>query len=178
MNLPSMRTRGIEPLIVIPVNDVYVLAVYQGKLSQYDLLLKYRQKQSNGKWTRIRTPKHIHWAVDILIKMHEDEDSTKRFIDFLIDYWNNKVQPLRSDSDRITLLDVDRLLKEVDLDAKNYSQLSAKGEYSVKFLLLIAKLLMIQEKTNREDAYMFGNVLERLRKGKDIFGIVSAATHR
>ena len=178
MSIPSMSTKGFEPLITIPVNDSYVLAVYQGKLSQYDLLLKYRQKQTDGKWTRIRTPKHIHWAVDILIKMHDDEDSTKRFIDFLLDYWNNKVQPLRSDSDRTSLLDVDKLIQEVNSESLKYSELSNKGEYSIKFLLLIAKLLMIQEKTNREDAYMFGKVLESLREGKDIFGIVSAATHR
>jgi hypothetical protein len=42
--------------------------------------------------------------------------------------------------------------------------------------LLIAKLLMIQEKTNREDAYMFKKLLERLKEGKDIFSIVSTAT--
>ena len=178
MTLPSMRTRGIEPLIVIPVNGAYILAVYQGKISQYDLLLKYRQKQSGEKWTRIRTPKHIHWAVDILIKMHENEDETKRFIEFLLDYWHNDVKPLRSISDRDALLNVDALLRDVETEAGNYPELSNKGEYSVKFLLLIAKLLMVQEKTNREDAYMFGKVLESLKESKDIYKIVSTATYR
>jgi len=37
---------------------------------------------------------------------------------------------------------------------------------------------MIQEKTNRADAYMFKNLLEALKKGEDIFSIVSIATHR
>ena len=37
---------------------------------------------------------------------------------------------------------------------------------------------MVQEKTNREDAYMFEKVLESLRDSKDIFHIVSAATHK
>ena len=178
MQLPPMRNKGVDPLAVIPVNGEYVLAVYQGSISQYDLLLKYRQMQPDGKWTRIRTPKHIHWAVDILIKMHSNEEATKRFVDFLIDYWNNDVQPLRTDDERASLLNVDMLLQEVDAEAKNYVELSNKGEYSVKFLLLIAKLLMIQEKTNREDAYMFGRVLESLKESKDIFRIVSTATHR
>lgn len=35
---------------------------------------------------------------------------------------------------------------------------------------------MIQEKTNREDAYMFGNVLDALLKDNlDIFAIMSAS---
>lgn len=178
MPLPSMRTKNADPLIVVPVNNSYILAVYQGGISEYDLLLKYRQIQPDGSWTRIRTPKHIHWAVDILIKMHENENETKRFLDFLLDYWRVDVKPLRSDADRDALLNVEVLLREVEQEAVNYPELSNKGEYSVKFLILIAKLLMVQEKTNREDAYMFGQVLESLKESKDIFKIVSTATHR
>lgn len=174
---PRMTVKGKELLTTIPVNGTYLLGVYQGTLSEYDLLLKYRQLGADGRWTRIRTPKHIHWAVDILIKMYANESITKEFIGFLMDYWDN-VKPLRSENERDALLNVDSLLQDVDAESKKYHDLSGKGEYSVKFLLLIAKLLMVQEKTNREDAYMFGKVLESLKEGKDIFGIVSAATFR
>jgi len=182
MKYPSMsyKNKGIEkePLLIIPVNGEYLLAVYKGSLSEYDLLLKYRQMQPDGTWTRIRTPKHIHWAVDILIKMHEDENATRRFVDFLLNYWQNEVIPIRSESERNRLLDSNVLLDEVEIEAGKYLELSDKGEYSVKFLLLIAKLLMIQEKTNREDAYMFGKLLKSLKESKDIFKIVSTATFR
>ena len=63
-----MNNSGIEPLLIIPVNGEYILGIYQGRISEYDLLLKYRQRQPDGTWTRVRTPKHIHWAVDILIR--------------------------------------------------------------------------------------------------------------
>ena len=99
MSLPNMifRKNGQEyrPLKIFTVNGEYILAVYQGTLSDYDLLIKYRQKE-NGKWSRIRTPKHIHWAVDVLIKMSLEENKTKEFLDFLIDYWDNNVSPLTS----------------------------------------------------------------------------------
>jgi len=36
---------------------------------------------------------------------------------------------------------------------------------------------MIQEKTNMPGAYMFKKLLEALKKGDDIFSIVSIATH-
>jgi len=42
---------------------------------------------------------------------------------------------------------------------------------------LLAKLLMIQEKTNLETAYMFKNLLEALRGKGDIFSVVSIASH-
>jgi len=179
MSLPNMtfRRKGIEyvPMKVFAVNDKYVIGIYQGKLSPYDLLIKYRQKE-NGKWSRIRTPKHIHWAVDMLIKMSMEPEKTKDFVDFLLKYWDNEVYPLKSEEQRKELL-TDKLLQEVNQEAESYPELSEKGEYSVKFLLLIAKLLMFQEKTNLEEAYMFKNLLNALKEGKDIFKIVSIATH-
>lgn len=175
-----MISRGNHPLAVFPVNGKYVLAVYKGTLSEFDLLLKYRQKDEtrNSGWSNIRTPKHIHWAVDVLLKMHSNENETKEFLDFLITVWNEQITPLRSEDERTNLLNVDTLLNEVNQEALIYEALADKGEYSIKFLILIARLLMIQEKTNMESAFMFKNLLDALRAGKDIFKIVSIATHR
>ncbi len=179
MNIPSMiyRRNGQEyhPLKIFRVNGEYILAVYQGSLSEYDLLIKYRQRENNN-WSRIRTPKHMHWAVDILIKMTLEENKTKEFLDFLIEYWDNNVSPLENEEDRRSLLS-DGLLNEVNKEAEQYPELVEKGEYSVKFLLLIAKLLMFQEKTNLNTAYMFKKLLEALKDGQNIFKIVSIATH-
>jgi len=41
---------------------------------------------------------------------------------------------------------------------------------------LLAKLLMIQEKTNLETAYMFKKLLEALRVKGNIFSVVSRAS--
>ena len=49
MSLPKMISKGNEPLAVFPVNGKYVLAVYKGTLSEFDLLLKYRQKDETKK---------------------------------------------------------------------------------------------------------------------------------
>jgi hypothetical protein len=175
-----MLSRGKEPLAVFPVNGKYVLAVYKGKISEFDLLLKYRQRDDSKKsgWSNIRTPKHIHWAVDVLLKMHSNEEETKRFLDFLTMVWDTQTVPLRTEVERRNLLDVDRLLTEVNIEALNYESLADKGEYSIKFLILIARLLMIQEKTNMETAFMFKQLIDALKAGQDIFKIISIATHR
>lgn len=167
----------MQPLLIqFPVNDHFVIGIYQGSISKFDMVIKYKQL-INGEWTRIRTPKHIHWAVDVLIKQHENPEATNRLIQFLLEYWE-KVQPITNEDERNKLLDVESLKSEVNKEAANYDSLAKSGEYSVKFLLLLAKLLMFQEKTNRNDAYMFKKLLEQLKDSPDIFSVVSTATHR
>lgn len=172
---PSMRIKHNVLLAEFPVNGTYLIGIYQGSLSKYDILIKYR-KLEDGKWSRIRTPKHIHWAVDILIKHYCDKETTDSLLDFLIDLWD-KTNPIRTDKERESLLDTQALLNYVNNEALNYNALAKHGEYSVRFLILLAKLLMIQEKTNRNNAYMFKRLLEQLKEHNDIFKIVSTATY-
>lgn len=163
------------PLFVFEINGSYIVGVYQGSLSRFDILIRYRQK-IDGTWSKIRTPKHIHWAVDILIKLHEDEKKTQAFLDFLLGVWD-KTSPIRSRGQQQVVLSIDALLKDSKTLITKYKVLSSKGEYSIKFLILLAKLLMIQEKTNLETAYMFKKLLEALRGKGDIFSVVSAASY-
>lgn len=172
--LPSMVSRGVEPLAIIPINGTYILGVYPGSLSEFDILLRYRQKEGT-KWSNLRTPKHIHWAVDVLIKHYSEPKETDQLLDYLIGVWKS-TSPITEPQKLDELLDTDSLLSEVNKEAADYPTLADKGEYSVKFLILIAKLLMVQEKTNRYDAYMFGRLLEQLKAHNDIFKIVSTAT--
>lgn len=170
----SMICNGQEPLCVIPINGTYILGIYKGTLSDFDILLRYRQKEGE-RWSRIRTPKHIHWAVDMLIKHYSEPQETDLLLDSLLKQWEKTV-PLESEESQEYLLSPERLLADVNDEAMKYNKLTGKGEYSVKFLILIAKLLMVQEKTNRHDAYMFKNLLEKLKEHKNIFEIVSTAT--
>lgn len=170
----SMISNGQKPLCEIPINGSYILGIYKGTLSDFDILLRYRQKEGE-KWSRIRTPKHIHWAVDMLIKHYSEPHETDLLLDSLLKQWEQTV-PLESKDDQEHLLSPEKLLADVNEEAKKYNKLAGKGEYSVKFLILIAKLLMVQEKTNRRDAYMFKKLLEKLKEHKNIFEIVSTAT--
>ena len=171
-----MQIKGHELLAEFPVNGSYIIGIYQGSISDFDILIKYRQFE-NGVWSRIRTPKHIHWAVDILIKHYSDLGTTDRLLDFLLELWN-RTTPIKSEEERKHLLLTKDLLEEVNKEAANYTALANYGEYSVKFLILLARLLMVQEKTNRNDAYMFKKLLEQLREHNDIFRIVSTASYR
>jgi len=175
----SFKRKGklVTPLKVFLPDDRTIIGVYQGAFSQFDILIKYRQVKKDGEWSNIRTPKHIHWAVDLLIKMHADKRKIRQFLDFLLDIWN-KTSPIKSKSERNKILNIKNLLEKHKDKIKKYQSISQFGEYRIEFLILLAKLLMIQEKTNMPGAYMFKKLLEALKKGEDIFSIVSIATHR
>lgn len=171
---PHFHSKKFELLATIPVNGSYILGVYKGTLSKYDILLKYKKKEGDN-WSRQRTPKHIHWAVDVLIKHYSEPKETDLLLKRLLEIWE-KTNPIKTEEEREELLKTENLLSEVNEEAKDYPKLAGKGEYSVKFLILIAKLLMVQEKTNRNDAFMFKRLLEQLKAHNDIFRIVSTAT--
>jgi hypothetical protein len=182
LNEPSMifHLKGIEkvPLSIFKINGKYIIAAYQGNISDFDILIKYRQKESidgTEKWSRIRTPKHIHWTVDLLIKMNYDKAKTKKFIDSLISIWKS-IKNDKSDKERIENLNEKVLLRIIEKESKDYVKLNKFGEYSIKFLILLARLLIKQEKNNRNDAYMFKKLLDNLKNYKSIYQIVSTAT--
>ncbi|MCI9233300.1 MAG: hypothetical protein HFH08_01735 [Bacilli bacterium] len=155
-------------IIDINYNDNYQIYVFQGKLSPYDIIIKYSEK---GK--RIRTPKHIHWVVDSLMKLQGNKVLMKKFLRIVQKNWEN-CKPLKSN-------DVEALTKIIEdsmqcFNGTHFKVLNKFGEYKYDFLFVLMHLLMYQEKTNREDAYMFGKILTSLLKEEiDIFSIVSIA---
>lgn len=66
---------GTKKAIIEFVFTDYIIYVFQGDLSQFDIVIKYKK---DGK--RIRTPKHIHWVVDVLMKIQGNEDLTKKYL--------------------------------------------------------------------------------------------------
>lgn len=157
---------GRKKAIIEFVFTEYIIYVFQGSLSQYDILIKYRK---DG--TRIRTPKHIHWVVDILMKMQGNETLTKQYLVAIQHCWNT-CSPLPDNSyETLKTLIEDG---EQAIDIEQYSLLNSFGEYDVEFLYVLMELLAVQEKTNRADAYMFGSIIEELLEtDRDIFKIIS-----
>lgn len=159
---------GTKQAIIEFVFSNYIIYVFQGALSQFDIVIKYRK---DGK--RIRTPKHIHWVVDILMKMQGNEILTKRYLEAIQNCWNTCV-PLTSNDFYTLKALIENGEKEIDIE--QYFSLNAFGEYDVEFLYVLMELLAVQEKTNRADAYMFGSIIEELLEAdRDIFKIISTA---
>ena len=160
-------------IIEFKTND-YSLYAFQGNLSDNDILIKYR-KNKNGKRTRIRTPKHIHWVVDVLMKMQANKGLTKDFLAKIKNIWDESF-PL-SNNDYNTLKELIEN-KSNEININNFISLTS-GEYNIEFLYTLITLLIYQEKTNRHDSYLVGNILDAMNKDDlDIFSIISTATLR
>ncbi|MFH1316949.1 MAG: hypothetical protein ABII01_05515 [Candidatus Woesearchaeota archaeon] len=67
----------------IKLPDGTIIRVFEGSRGanpDHDILIKY-QEQSK----RLRTPKHIHWVIDLLIKKEHDWELTLKFMKYLRD---------------------------------------------------------------------------------------------
>ena len=159
---------GTKKAIIEFVFTDYIIYVFQGNLSQFDIVIKYKK---DGK--RIRTPKHIHWVVDILMKMQGNEELTKKYLLAIQNCWNNCMPLSNNDFETLKTLIENG---EKDIETEQYFALNSFGEYDVEFLYVLMELLAVQEKTNRADAYMFGKIIEELLEAdRDIFKIISTA---
>ena len=111
----------------------------------------------------------------MLLKMLSSPELTREFLDFLAERWE-KVEPLRSEEERQLRTSYEYIAKTYEKELDIYFELGKYGEYSIKFLIFLAELLMTQEKTNREDAYMFRKLLDAIKRGEEIYKIISIAT--
>ena len=81
----------------IKLNDGTIIGVFEGNRGanpDHDILIKY---QESGK--RLRTPKHIHWVIDLLIKKEHNKKLTLEFMKYLRDMYN-KVESFKNKEDR------------------------------------------------------------------------------
>lgn len=85
--------------IVKVVFTNYIIYVFQGRLSRFDIVVKYKKAVKHN---RMRTPKHIHWAVDILMKMQGNEVLTKRYLRAIYDFWNTYQPLINNDFDTLS----------------------------------------------------------------------------
>lgn len=113
------RNRNTEKSIIdIKINDDYIIYVFQGTLSQNDIVIKYSKNAG-----RMRTPKHIHWVIDMLLKEQKNHNDVITFIKCMQKTWD-EIEGLKS-NDYITLKDT--LLTYKSKVDKEISKLTLEG---------------------------------------------------
>ncbi len=175
-NIPLVwKLKGKSPIGAISEiklkNSVRV-GIFQGSKGQkpdLDIVIKYLDLNKSN---RLRTPKHIHWVIDLLIKKQHNRHLTMDFIMYLYKMWHN-LQPLTTKSEQLEILE--RLSPKKDLE--KFDELNKYGEYSVEFIAYVIELFVIEEKTGMKGAFMFKELFDSLLMEKDIFYVVSKATH-
>lgn len=151
----------------------YCIHIFRGSLSEADILLKYTGPRN----ARCRTPKHIHWAVDLLLKKTGDAALTSSILDSSLIFWT-QCRDLHNNS-YDSLKRVFNSAKRM-FSGHNYEPLAQYGEYPADFLFVLLCFIAVQEETNahahQTEAVMFPNILMSLRHDElDIFSILSTA---
>ncbi len=138
--------------------------VEPGIKSQFDFKVRYREP---GK--AMRTPKHIHFIIDLLLKKAGNHDLTLKLVTEFLEMLKT-LKPSDQFPPKFQEFKKERFSEFSDLDKY--------GEYSVEFLAAIFDLIMIQEKTNYPNGTINRKLFEAFLAEKDIFSLVSAATFR
>jgi hypothetical protein len=145
-----------------------VFAGSRGHIADHDILIKY---QEDGK--RIRTPKHIHWVIDVLIKKEHNHDLTMKFLKYLRDMYD-RVKGFQSKEDRNNCT----LTETTHEKLKDFEPLNQYGEYSVEFIGHLIELMIKMEKNMppEKPARVFRELMDSMLKEDEIFVVVSKAT--
>ena len=145
-----------------------VFAGSRGHNPDHDILIKY---QEDGK--RVRTPKHIHWVIDILIKKEHDRKLTLKFLKYLRDMYD-KVKGFESKEDREKC----ELTETTPKKLKEFEALNDYGEYSVEFIGHLIELMIKMEKNTppEKPAKVFKKLIDSMLKEDETFVIVGRAT--
>ena len=145
-----------------------VFAGSRGHNPDHDILIKY---QEDGK--RVRTPKHIHWVIDVLIKKEHNKELTLKFLKYLRDMYD-RVDGFCSKEDREKC----ELKETTHEKLKEFEELNKYGEYKVEFIGHLIELMIKMEKNTppEKPARVFKELMDSMLKEKEIFVIVSKAT--
>lgn len=155
----------------IPLIDGTIIGVFEGDrgfIKDHDIIIKY---QEIGK--KVRTPKHIHWVIDLLIKKEHNRELTLKFMEHLRDMYD-KVEGFKSKDDRAKFV-----IKETTPEKlKPFQELNKYGEYKVDFIGHLIELMIKMEKNTppEKPARVFRELMDAMIQEKEIFVIVSKAT--
>lgn len=147
-------------------DNEYSLHIYQGSKCQNDIRIRYVIGDS-----RVRTPKHMHWLLDLVLKKEKYPKLTNEFVDMVIaDYGIITSLPVPTFINYKNL--VEKLYKK---DLKKFGKLNKAGEYPIEYIYLLLSLLISQEKTNYPNGGLFQDMLKSIKYKKlEVFKLLSS----
>ena len=121
----------------------------------------------------MRTPKHIHWVIDLIIKKEHDKDLTVQFMKYLREMYDS-VDAFKDKTERASCV----LLESEPSKLEQFEGLNEYGEYKIEFICKLIELMIRMEKNTppEKPAKVFKELIDALIKERDIFTVVGKAT--
>lgn len=150
-----------DEIVYTTRSNVQIL-VYPGKKSEspYDFIVKFKEPSK-----RERTPAHVHLIAEMYVKYAFAPDLTLELKDHILKVFDS-IQPINFFPPSLQYFKPEHIYRFKDLDKV--------GEFTVEFMLVVTKLMMIQEKTN----YPGGSLTKSLYEDfgvKDRFSVIQKA---
>ncbi len=167
----SYKIRGkdirLNPLKTWDISYGSIIAIYQGSRSHrpdLDFIVKYRKEG-----TRLRTPSHTHWVVDIIVKGEVNQELTLNFVNKLIEIYDNVERfTTVEERDNYELIYPQEITHE-------FNGLNTIGSLPVELIGTLVELFSKCEKQT-DGAFMFRGMLNLCRQylmgEKDYYQIV------
>ncbi len=133
----------------IKLGDV-VIGIFEGDRGydkDRDILIRYKEGKK-----RIRTPKHIHWVIDLLVKKEHNRELTLKFMSYLRGIYD-KVESFKSKEDRKNC----EFKETTQEKLKPFEELNKYGEYKVDFIGHLIELMIKMEKNPSISDYLLIN---------------------
>jgi len=159
-----------ESFKIFQLNDGIIIGLFQGSRGANPKLDFIVKQLEPGKKSRVRTPSHTHWIVDLLLKAEKHKKLVLEFIQFyLVQY--SKLSCFKTISERNSCL----ITTEKNV-MKKFAKLNKTGNYSIQYLATIIELFIKCEKQS-PNAFMFMNLLKLIEGycngNKDYYSVVS-----
>jgi len=154
------------------MKDGFIVGMFQGSRGdnpKIDFIIKFLEP---GKKKRLRTPEHMHWVVDLLLKREKHERDVGEFVKYFLKFYY-KAPVFKSVAARRRYK-----LKSPSYVRKNFKTLIHNGTYSVEYLSHIIELFTLCEKVSPRENKMFEKALKFLNEyceGKrDFYSVMNA----
>lgn len=99
-NIGSNYIKGytLKSIVDIQMDCGITLSAFPGSLSPNDILLKYKELRGTD---RFRTPKHIHWVIDLMLKREHNKALTNELLMVFKSQWEKTIPLICRDYEAI-----------------------------------------------------------------------------
>jgi hypothetical protein len=162
-----------ESISVFTTSDGTLIGIFQGTKGDnpdLDFIVKFL---APGRKQRLRTPKNVHWVVDLLIRGNSDRDQAAALVDALIQCYE-KAEPFATIEERAGYAP-----EEARRIAEKFAHLKDDGLLPVEFVSMVIELFSICEKASPREKKMFrellGTVKGYFEGTKDYYQVLNAS---
>jgi hypothetical protein len=167
----------------ITVDQRFQLYIYQGQITPNDILIRYEDQLHKNKNGNQRSPRHVHFFVDLILKNEKSKEDTQHFLTKCLSYWEDENKVFSSNKYIYIRQLVDQYINKNDyFDLKKMKTSNDDEMYPWIFDACLFLLLSGEEKTNCQKAYAFRSIIEKMicsdKNSPDYFRIISSAVYR